>query len=119
MKVRRRLGWRWQSLPEGGIKPWPPVRGGVKPNRNRGAGRTDRLLGQRFPRPPATNGVAALSPGLYAALTDEVKWAIRYHDGAYGCGKYELGGKETALQMLLHAADMWSSRIGTLEFHPR
>ena len=27
--------------------------------------------------------------------------------------------RKTALQMLLHAADMWSSRIGTLAYHPR
>ena len=82
------------------------------------AGQTDSLA-RAFRVPLATNWVAALLPGLYAVLNEEVRFAIRYHDGAYGCDKYEMGGKETALQMLLHAADMLSSRIGTLAYHPR
>lgn len=45
-------------------------------------------------------------------LTESEINAIRYHDGGYGKAKYATGyqGKEDALAILIHAADMLSSR---------
>lgn len=57
----------------------------------------------------------ALAPALYASLSDEVKFAIRYHDGVYAHNKYELAGKETPLMILFHAADMLSSRLNRIK----
>jgi len=59
--------------------------------------------------------IKALAPDLFAALSDDVKLAIRYHDGAYAHSKYELAGKETPLMILLHCADMLSSRLNRLK----
>lgn len=44
-------------------------------------------------------------------LTEEEAFAILHHNGLYGDLKYQLQGKETPLQMLLHFADMWASRV--------
>jgi len=55
--------------------------------------------------------VNALAPALFNWLSDDVKYAIRYHDGAYGHNKYELAGKETPLMIMFHCADMLSSRL--------
>lgn len=55
--------------------------------------------------------VADRSPGLFAGLSDDVKFSIRYHDGAYGHNKYDLAGKETPLMIIFHCADMLSSRL--------
>lgn len=48
---------------------------------------------------------------LYIDLTEEEQFAILYHDGLYGVLKYEIQGNETPLFMILHWADMWSSRV--------
>jgi len=56
--------------------------------------------------------IYALHPRLFEALPEGVKFAIRFHDGAYGRGRRMLVNNETPLQMLLHFADMWSSKAG-------
>ncbi len=55
--------------------------------------------------------VNAISPQLFGILSQDVQFAIRHHDGAYGRARRWLTGNETPLQMILHFADMWSSRI--------
>lgn len=45
----------------------------------------------------------------YIPLTESEEHAIYYHNGKYTHTGYDL--KETPLQMLLHFADMWCSRI--------
>lgn len=47
----------------------------------------------------------------YIALTEEEYHAILYHNGLYGPLYREINGKETALYMIIHFADMWCSRI--------
>ncbi len=47
----------------------------------------------------------------FIELTEEENFAILYHNGMYGDLKYQLSGKERPLQMLLHFADMWASRV--------
>lgn len=47
----------------------------------------------------------------FRELPDDVKQAILYHDGGYGDGKYELNGGESKLTILIHTADMLSSRF--------
>lgn len=47
----------------------------------------------------------------FIELTEEENFAILYHNGLYGDLKYQLNGKERPLQMLLHWADMWASRV--------
>lgn len=47
---------------------------------------------------------------LHMALTEDEAFAILYHNGLYTSIGYQLKGKETPLQILLHAADMLSSR---------
>lgn len=56
--------------------------------------------------------LATLSPELSITLTDSERNAIQYHDGGYGKAKYAAGyrGKEDALAIIMHAADMLSSR---------
>lgn len=44
-------------------------------------------------------------------LTEDEQFAILYHNGLYGDFKYQISGKETELYMLLHFADMWTSRV--------
>ena len=56
--------------------------------------------------------VYAYAPLLFAALSEDAKFTIRHHDGYYGNGRNSLRGKESPLQIMLHYADMWSSRIG-------
>lgn len=48
---------------------------------------------------------------LFIDLTEEEEFAIRYHDGLYETANYGVKGHETKLYMLLHYADMWSSRV--------
>jgi 23S rRNA maturation-related 3'-5' exoribonuclease YhaM len=48
---------------------------------------------------------------LFIDLTEEEEFAIRYHDGLYETSNYGVKGHETPLYMLLHWADMWSSRV--------
>lgn len=47
----------------------------------------------------------------FIELTEEEYFAILYHNGLYGDLKYAVSGKETPLYLLLHMADMWSSRV--------
>ena len=56
--------------------------------------------------------LADAAPLLLADLTESEVNAIRYHDGGYGKAKYAAGyqGKEDALAIIIHAADMLSSR---------
>lgn len=51
-------------------------------------------------------------PALLSDLSESEVNAIRFHDGGYGKAKYATGykGKEDALAIILHAADMLSSR---------
>lgn len=49
----------------------------------------------------------------YINLTEEENHAIYYHNGKYTHTGYDL--KETPLQMLLHFADLWSSRVIEME----
>ena len=44
-------------------------------------------------------------------LTEEEQNAIAWHNGLYGCFKYDIQGKETMLYMLIHFSDLWASRI--------
>jgi hypothetical protein len=62
--------------------------------------------------------VQATSPKLWSLLNDTVKFTIRHHDGAYGTSKYELAGKETAVMLAVHTADMISSRSSRLFVTP-
>lgn len=48
---------------------------------------------------------------LFIDLTEEEEFAIRYHDGLYESANYGVKGHETALYLILHYADLWSSRI--------
>jgi len=48
---------------------------------------------------------------LFIDLTEEEEFAIRYHDGLYETANYGIKGHETPLYMILHWADMWSSRV--------
>ena len=48
---------------------------------------------------------------LFIDLTEDEEFAIRYHDGLYEPANYSVKGHETQLYMLLHWADMWSSRV--------
>ncbi len=59
--------------------------------------------------------IHALEPDLYAVLSEDVKFAIRYHDGCYAHNKFDLNGKETPLMIIFHAADMLSSRLNRLK----
>jgi 23S rRNA maturation-related 3'-5' exoribonuclease YhaM len=47
----------------------------------------------------------------FIELTEEENFAILHHNGLYGDLKYQLNGKERPLQMLLHFADLWCSRV--------
>lgn len=48
---------------------------------------------------------------LFIDLTEEEEFAIRYHDGLYETANYGVKGHETPLYMILHFADLWSSRV--------
>lgn len=47
----------------------------------------------------------------YIELTEDETWAILQHNGMYSDLKYQLQGKETQLQSIVHWADMWASRF--------
>lgn len=55
--------------------------------------------------------VRIIRPDLHDMLSDEAIHAIIHHDGMYGAARRNLQGKETPLQMILHWADMMSSRL--------
>ena len=48
---------------------------------------------------------------LFIDLTEEEEFAIRYHDGLYESANYGVKGNETPLYLILHYADLWSSRV--------
>lgn len=48
---------------------------------------------------------------LFIDLTEDEEWAILTHDGLYDFMKYDIKGHETWLSMLIHWADMWSSKM--------
>lgn len=48
---------------------------------------------------------------LFIDLTEDEEWAILCHDGLYDFMKYDLNGKERPLQLIIHWADMWASRV--------
>lgn len=48
---------------------------------------------------------------LFIDLTEDEEFAIRYHDGLYERANYAVNGNETPLYIILHTADLWSSRI--------
>lgn len=48
---------------------------------------------------------------LFIDLTEEEEFAIRYHDGLYETANCGVKGHETPLYMILHFADLWSSRV--------
>ncbi|WP_132995790.1 HD domain-containing protein [Sporanaerobacter acetigenes] len=47
----------------------------------------------------------------FIQLTEEETFAILYHNGLYTSVGYGLKGNERPLQMILHFADMWASRV--------
>jgi len=47
----------------------------------------------------------------YLDLTEEESFAILYHNGMYSNLKYALNGRETPMQMIIHFADLWASRV--------
>lgn len=59
--------------------------------------------------PHDVRSIAILSK--FINLTEDEQFAILYHNGLYGDFKYQISGKETELYMLLHFADMWTSRV--------
>lgn len=67
--------------------------------------RSDDIL----PLPHEITAIHTLS--RYIDLTDDEIWAIIHHNGLYSDLRYNLTGKETELQMIIHFADMWASRI--------
>lgn len=48
---------------------------------------------------------------LFIDLTEDEEFAIRYHDGLYESANYAVKGNETPLYLILHNADLWSSRV--------
>lgn len=44
-------------------------------------------------------------------LTEDEEFAIRFHDGLYERANFDLQGNETPLYIIIHFADLWSSRI--------
>lgn len=55
--------------------------------------------------------VSCIEATKFIDLTEEEQRAIAWHNGLYGCFKFDIQGKETILYMILHWADMWASRI--------
>lgn len=56
--------------------------------------------------------VSVIEASRFIKLTEEEQFAIAFHNGLYtSIGRYGLQGKETPLQMIIHFADMWASRV--------
>lgn len=56
--------------------------------------------------------VSVIEASKYIELTEEEQHAIAFHNGLYTpIGRTELPGKETPLQMIIHFADLWASRV--------
>lgn len=51
----------------------------------------------------------------FIKLTEDESFAILNHNGMYSVLKYSYAGKETALSMIIHWADMWAARILEVE----
>ncbi|RJX18542.1 MAG: HD family phosphohydrolase [Ammonifex sp.] len=64
---------------------------------------------ERLPIPHQVASVHILSQYIY--LTEEETYAILYHNGLYTPDGRVIQGRETPLQMILHWADMWASRV--------
>lgn len=64
---------------------------------------------QLLPLDHATRSIKLAT--LFIDLTEEEEFAIRYHDGLYDSANYAIKGHETEMYMILHWADMWSSRV--------
>lgn len=47
----------------------------------------------------------------FIELTQDEEHAIMYHNGMYSDLRYQLNSKEKPLQMIIHFADMWASRV--------
>ena len=54
---------------------------------------------------------SAIIAERYIKLAEEEEHAIIYHNGMYSDLKYSFQGHETRLDLLLHFADMWCSRV--------
>jgi len=54
---------------------------------------------------------SAIIAQRFIKLTEEEEHAIIYHNGMYSELKYSFQGHETRLDLLLHFADMWCSRV--------
>ena len=57
--------------------------------------------------------------GKYIQLTEEEAYAIMFHNGLYTPDGRVIQGKETQLLLLIHWADMWSSRFMEGGFKPK
>lgn len=55
--------------------------------------------------------VSCIEITKFIDLTEEEQRAIAWHNGLYGCFKYDIQGKENPLYMIIHFADMWASRV--------
>lgn len=55
--------------------------------------------------------VSVIEVTKFIDLTPDEQRAIAWHNGLYGCFKYDIQGKENELYMIIHFADMWASRI--------
>lgn len=55
--------------------------------------------------------VSVIEVTKFIDLTPEEQRAIAWHNGLYGCFKYDIQGKEDELYMIIHFADMWASRV--------
>ena len=56
--------------------------------------------------------VSVIEIQKYIDLTPDEQYAIAFHNGLYSdIGRYSLKGNETPLQMIIHFADMWASRV--------
>ena len=60
--------------------------------------------------------IQSFGPELMSKLNEAEVFAIIYHGGAYETSKYELSGKENSLQIIIHAADMLSSRYDAINW---
>lgn len=64
---------------------------------------------QLLPLDHATRSIKLAA--LFIDLTEDEEFAIRYHDGLYETANYGVKNHETEMYMILHWADMWSSRV--------
>lgn len=56
--------------------------------------------------------VSVIEIQKYIELTPDEQFAIAFHNGLYtDIGRYSLKGKERPLQMIIHFADLWASRV--------